>query len=229
MPVIHDDELGKITIRRSVRSKHITMRIAPDGSLRVSAPTYSPLFLIKRSIASSKSKLKKLLREQRPLLQYRNGDQIGKSHSITVREGATTRVDRDKLRIIVTLASDTDMQSPEVQSLLREQVISALKREAKGYLPKRLRYLADLYGFSFERVRFSHSSGRWGSCSSAGTISLNIALMKLPFELIDYVLVHELAHTRQMNHSDAFWSLVAEYDPHYKVHRARLKREVPTI
>ena len=128
MPVIHDDELGKITIRRSVRSKHITMRIAPDGSLRVSVPTYSPLFLIKRSIASSKSKLKKLLREQRPLLQYRNGDQIGKSHSITVREGATTRVDRDKLRIIVTLASDEWVEVAQAARTAPERTLAVMQK-----------------------------------------------------------------------------------------------------
>ena len=229
MPVIHDNELGKITIRRSTRSKHITMRVAPDGSLRVSAPMYSPLFLIKRSIASSRSELKGLLSQHRPELRYSDGDQVGKSHSIMMREGSSIGVERQGLRIIVTLTPDSNIQSPEVQSLLREQVIAALRREAKGYLPKRLRYLADQYGFSFQRVRFSHAGGRWGSCSSNGTISLNIALMKLPFELIDYVLVHELAHTMQMNHSDSFWQIVAKHDPQYKIHRARLKHEAPTV
>lgn len=229
MPVIHDDTLGKVTIRRSTRSKHITMRVAPDGSLRVSAPMYTPLFLIKRSIASSRGELANLLHQQRPQLQYSDGDQVGKSHSITVRQGGSVNIERQALRIIVTLTADADIQSPDVQALLREQVIAALRREAKGYLPKRLRYLADQHGFSFQRVRFSHASGRWGSCSSNGTISLNIALMKLPFELIDYVLIHELAHTKQMNHSDAFWSIVSEYDPHYKAHRTRLKREAPTV
>lgn len=229
MPVIHDNELGKIAIRRSARSKNITMRVAPDGSLRVSAPMYSPLFLIKRSIASSRSQLKELLSHHRPLLRYSDGDQIGKSHSIMVREGSLISAKRQGLRIIVTVTPTQGIESPDVQSLLREHVIAALRREAKGYLPKRLQYLADQHGFSFQRVRFSHASGRWGSCSSNGTISLNIALMKLPFELIDYVLIHELAHTIQMNHSDAFWQIVATYDPKYKVHRTRLKREAPSI
>lgn len=229
MPIIHDAELGKITIRRTSQSRHVTMRVAPDGSLRVAAPLYMPLLLIKRSIASSRRDLKRLLDQQRPVLQYADGDQIGKSHTIIVRDGTTTAVTRDKLRLIVSLSGGDTIQSPEVQSLLRPEVINALKREAKGYLPKRLSYLADQHGFHYERVRFSHASGRWGSCSSNGTISLNIALMKLPFEIIDYVLIHELAHTRQMNHSDAFWRIVGEYDPHYKSHRARLKREVPTI
>ena len=229
MPVIHDNELGKITIRRRTRSKHVTMRVAPAGSLRVAAPMYTPLFIMKRSITASKRDLKELLDRHRPVLQYSDGDQIGKSHSIMVREGLTTTVERDRLRIIATLAGGISIQSPEVQALLRPEIINALKREAKGYLPKRLKYLADQHGFTYERVRFSHASGRWGSCSSSGTISLNIALMKLPFELIDYVLIHELAHTMQMNHSDAFWKIVAEYSPRYKSHRSRLKREVPAI
>ena len=229
MPIIHDAELGKITIRRSARSRGITTRIAPDSTLRVSAPLYSPLFLIKRVIATSRPELRKLLAVQRPVLMYGDGDQIGKSHSITVREGNSLEVERHKLRISITKPAHIPMDAPEVQSLLRVQVIAALRREAKGYLPKRLMYLAESYGFSYNQVRFSHASGRWGSCSSAGTISLNIALMKLPFELIDYVLIHELSHTVHMNHSDRFWQLVSVHDPEYRVHRATLKQEVPTI
>lgn len=229
MPVIHDQELGKITIRRSSRSKHITMRLAPDGTLRVSAPMYSPLFLIKRAIATSRDDLQKLLISQRPMLQYQDGDFVGKSHTIVVREGAKIDVTREGLRIIVTKPSSLALNSSEIQLLLRNQIIAALRREAKGYLPKRLKYLADQHGFTYERVRFSHASGRWGSCSSTGTISLNIALMKLPFELIDYVLIHELSHTKQMNHSPLFWKIVGTYDPRYRLHRAALKQEVPTI
>ena len=229
MPVIYDDEIGKITIRNSKKSRHVTMRVAPDGSLRVSAPAKFPLFLIKRTINGSRDEIRQLLSKQTPTLKYNDGDQIGKSHSLVVREGSEADVKRQGLRIIVTKPQNMLMNDSVLQPLLREQIISALRREAKGYLPKRLSYLADQHGFSYQRVRFSHASGRWGSCSSSGTISLNIALMKLPFELIDYVIIHELAHTVEMNHSEKFWQIVEKYDPAYKTNRTRLKHESPTI
>lgn len=229
MPIIQDSEFGKITVRRNAQAKHIRIRVAPDSTLRISAPIYTPIFLVKRMLSSSRKELRTMLKAQTPELAYENGSAIGKSHSLIVRKGSLLRVERHGLQILVTLPASKQMNDSEVQLQLREQVIAALRREAKGYLPKRLKYLADSHDFSYERVRFSHASGRWGSCSSTGTISLNIALMKLPFELIDYVLIHELSHTKHMNHSDQFWSLVAEYDPEYKVHRARLKNEVPSI
>lgn len=229
MPVIQDNEFGKITVRRNAQARHIRIRVAPNGSLRVSAPLYTPTFLIKRMIASSRNELRAMLESTTPQLSYENGSTIGKSHSLLIREGSSLQVERHGLQIIVSLPRGADIDHQDVQALLREQIIAALRREAKGYLPKRLKYLADKYGFSYKKVRFSHAGSRWGSCSSTGTISLNIALMKLPFELIDYVIIHELAHTRHMDHSPEFWGVVAEYDPSYKAHRSRLKLEVPTI
>lgn len=229
MPIIHDDEFGDITVRRQARSAHIRMRVAPNGSLRISTPTYTPLFVVKRMIASSRQEIRDILSTARPVLAYENGSEIGKSHSLLVRTGSSLEVSRKGLHITVTLPDTMSLSDHEVQEQLRSQVIAALRREAKGYLPKRLDYLARQHGFSYQQVRFSHASGRWGSCSSAGTISLNIALMKLPFELIDYVIIHELAHTAHMNHSTEFWQLVEQHDPHYKTHRARLKHEIPAI
>lgn len=229
MPTIQDKEFGKITVRRNARAAAIRIRVAPDGTLRVSSPLYTPLFMIKRMIIGSRAELRSMIDAGRPQLTYKDGSTVGKSHSLIVRQGTDMKIVRHGLQLIATLPADTSLDEPHVQAELREHIIAALRREAKGYLPKRLKYLAELHGFSYERVRFSHASGRWGSCSSSGTISLNIALMKLPFELIDYVLIHELAHTRHMDHSDRFWSVVATYDPAYKQHRAQLKHEVPTI
>ena len=229
MPIIHDNEFGKITIRRNPQSRQIRIRIAPDSTLRASAPSYTPTFLIKRMIANSREELRSMLRQQTPELTYENGSEIGKSHSLLIRRGTSLKVDRHGLQITLTIPENKELGNSDVQNLLREQIISALRREAKGYLPKRLKYIAEQHGFHYERVRFSHASGRWGSCSSSGTISLNIALMKLPFELIDYVIIHELAHTRHMDHSVQFWDVVATYDPAYKLHRAKLKHEAPTI
>lgn len=229
MPVIHDEEFGDITIRRSAQATQVRLRVAPDGKLRASLPVYAPLFLLKRLIKTSRPELRKLLAQSLPDTVYHDGQQIGKSHTLLVQRGSQLSATVKKLRIIVTLPDGLGIDSLEATHEIRKAVIQALRVEARSYLPKRLNYLAQQLGCTYERVRFSHASSRWGSCSSTGTISLNIALMKLPFELIDYVIVHELSHTKQMNHSDAFWKLVSVGDPYYKAHRKALKAETPSI
>jgi len=231
MPTITDKEFGTITVRRSPRSSHVKISVAPNGTLRASMPMYAPMLMLKRLITSSRDELRDMIRVQRPAMELQNGMPIGKSHTLVVIPAAksTVEVSRNKQQITVKLPADTDLNDPAVVEKVREVTIAALRIEAKSYLPKRLAFLANDMNCTYERVRFSHASGRWGSCSSSGTISLNIALMKLPHELIDYVLIHELCHTKQMNHSDAFWQLVAAEDPAYKLHRKTLKLHTPTI
>lgn len=231
MPTITDEEFGTITLRRSARASSVRIRIAPDGRLRASLPLYAPVFLVKRLLKNSREQLRAMLAESHGGTTYEHGMQVGKSHTLIIRPSSvkTATAKRHGQQIIVSLPEDKAAQHPAVVRIIRDAVIDALRIEAKSYLPKRLAYLANAGGFSYEKVRFSHAGGRWGSCSSNGTISLNIALMKLPFELIDYVLVHELSHTVEMNHSQEFWELVEQTDPQYRVHRRDLKKETPSI
>jgi predicted metal-dependent hydrolase len=231
MPTIIDEEFGIITLRRSARASHVRIKVAPDGRLRASLPLYAPIFLVKRLLKNSRVELREMLAEQHSETIYEHGMMIGKSHSLIVRPTKVKAVSatRHGQQIVVSLPDGKLMNDPSAARIIRDTVIEALRIEAKSYLPKRLAFLAEKYGFNYEKVRFSHASGRWGSCSSNGTISLNIALMKLPFELIDYVIIHELSHTVQLNHSDKFWELVEKGDPQYKIHRRALKNENPSI
>ena len=84
----------------------------------------------------------------------------------------------------------------------------ALRKAAKAYLPGRLQYWAERYGFAYGKVFIKHNVSNWGSCSSRGNINLNLNLMRLPEELSDYVLLHELSHLRHPNHGPQFHALV---------------------
>lgn len=97
-----------------------------------------------------------------------------------------------------------------------------LKKRARQVLFPMLGEAARQMGFSFAASSVRLQQSRWGSCSSKGRISLNIKLLFLPPELVRYIIVHELCHTVHMNHSKAFWSLVARHEPGY----ARLDREM---
>ena len=229
MSTLHDDEFGDITVRRSARSSAMRISVAPNGTLKASLPPYAPLFMLKRMVNSSRPRLRSMLDQHQPAYEVHDGAQVGKSHKIVIINAQRTSVKRYKQQITLTLAPGDSANDPAIANRVHDAIIEALRLEAKSYLPKRLRHLANTLGHDYERVRFSHAGGRWGSCSSTGTISLNIALMKLPFELIDYVLIHELSHTKQMNHSSKFWDLVAIGDPSYKLHRALLKKQTPTI
>jgi len=230
MPIIQDKEFGKITIRRSAKASQIRIKLAPDGTLRASMPLYAPVFLVKRMIKTSRDEIRQLIDKTIPASNYSDGMRIGKSHTIIVSSSNNeSSVARNGQHIYVRLSVGSSLDDEYIKKEIRKTVIEALRVEAKSYLPRRLQFIAEKHGYKYQKVRFSHASGRWGSCSSNGTISLNIALMKLPFELIDYVLIHELSHTRHMDHSRLFWNEVSGADPLYENHRRLLKTESPSI
>lgn len=229
MATIDDDEFGEISISQYSRARHIKLSVTPTGKLRATAPPMTPKFVIRRFVNASRPKLREMLKKATRNTTYEEGMRVGKSHSIIVNRGSRLHAELKQLKIIVTLPPSAHLKDDLVQHKIREVVIKALRVEARHYLTRRLALLAKRHGYSYERVRFSHASTRWGSCSSSGTISLNIALMKLPFELIDYVLIHELCHTEQMNHSDEFWHLVGLADPRYKYHKRIIKSHTPSI
>jgi predicted metal-dependent hydrolase len=86
-----------------------------------------------------------------------------------------------------------------------------LRKEARAYLPAELRRLAETHGFRYNRLAIRKSRTRWGSCSSKKNINLSLFLMILPPHLIEYVLLHELCHTVEMNHGPRFWELLNRY------------------
>lgn len=120
------------------------------------------------------------------------------------------------------------IKDPKTQRA-RDAKKKILMKKAKEYLPYRLDYFANLYGYKYEKCRLSHANTRWGSCSSTKTISLNIGLMNVPPVLRDYVILHELAHLNHMDHSREFWAEVEKHDPRYKDHRRKLKFFSPGV
>lgn len=226
-----DDEFGAIKLRHIRGAKSIRISVGTDGRLVVTAPHFTPTIAIKAFIATSRAQIRALFQGSAPKQPYTNGQIIGKSHRLVVvpSNNQPMSIKTRGLNILVRLPEGTSLNTPAVQREIRDVVITALRKEAKAHLPKRLEYLAHSHDFSYTKLRFSHAGTRWGSCSSNGTISLNIALMKLPNELIDYVLAHELAHTRQMNHSNQFWKIVESVDPLYRLHRRQLKQYTPTV
>ena len=105
-----------------------------------------------------------------------------------------------------------------------------LRKQARRFLPALLDEISRRCGLDYQRVSIRSQKSRWGSCSSKGCISLNDRLMLLPFELVEYVLIHELCHTRHLNHSPEFWALVASYQPDYRYldkQLGRVQSELP--
>lgn len=106
---------------------------------------------------------------------------------------------------------------------LDEAEIERLYRKANDILPHKVEYYAKLMGVNPKSVRVTAAKTRFGSCSSRGTLCFSFRLMQYPEEAIDYVVVHELAHLVELNHSKRFWAVVERYIPDFKRRRAMLK------
>ena len=106
---------------------------------------------------------------------------------------------------------------------LTEQELAQLKQQAREDLTARAAHFAPLLGVTFQRITIRAQKGRWGSCSGQGNLNFNCLLMLAPPEVRDYVVIHELCHRKQMNHSPAFWAEVERICPDHRRHREWLK------
>ena len=114
-------------------------------------------------------------------------------------------------------ANKKEIQGESVKSeYLTNEEIKKLADKALQHIPKRVSYFAKQIGVTYGKITIRNQKTRWGSCSSKGNLNFNCLLMLTPPEVIDYVVVHELCHRKEMNHSGAFWAEVEKVLPDYK-------------
>jgi predicted metal-dependent hydrolase len=131
------------------------------------------------------------------------------------RGGATVRERAGRLVVTGDVADS---------AACRDALCRWLRRKAKATLVPRLAEVSQEHRLGYERASVRQQKSRWGSCSRRGTISLNANLLFLSAPLVDYVLLHELCHTVEMNHSPRFWTLLGYHDPDCKAHRKALRQ-----
>ncbi len=210
-----DPQLGEIVFVRNVRSRRLTVRITTDGLRVTLPPTLSVhramrlLDKLREGIAGQQRKRKEreaanlLLPGESPALRTRTFDVWVELHA---QDRIHFLMQKGTLRIFCPAQEEPG--DPALQRRMWAGVDYFLRKEAKRVLPPRLRQLADASGFTFRSVKIRAAKTRWGSCSSAGDINLSFYLLLLPPHLADYVMLHELCHTREMNHGTAFWHLM---------------------
>ena len=210
--ILDDGELGKLLVRVNMRARRLTFRTREDA-IHVTVPPGTVLSEIKTAIEQLRPRLRSARQKYiRPLidLNYRIDTEFFKLSLVSGRrERFLSRSELGEMQIICP--PDADFSDHKLQEWLRKVIEEALRRNAKILLPPRLYALSLQHGLTYKSVKINSSSGRWGSCSARGNINLSYYLVLLPQHLIDYVLLHELAHTREMNHGERFWVLLDRF------------------
>lgn len=215
------DGIGLVAINKRRGSKKLNLRI--DGEkVRVTQPVWLPYSNGVRFAASHKQWI---LQQKQNQASHKliDGMAIGKNHTLVFRAGSSlrTRITNDIVLVFVPphlYTSDTT-----VQQAAKPAIKKVLKAEAEEFLDSRLVALSVKYGFVYHGVKYKSMHSKWGSCNNKQSLTISIYLMMIPWELIDYVLLHELVHTKYLHHGKEFWQTIQAIMPDYKERLKRLK------
>jgi len=212
-------------VRVSRRARRLSVRVYPGGRVEVVVPPGASAVTVERFVGVHRrwidervadlSSLPGVVTENRPTMLELPA--IGRSYRVEYRSSASEiRIAApDDGRLLISGRLDSDQR---LAKALRRW-LTALAHVELGWETARV---AAHYGFEFKRVQIRRQRTRWGSCSATGTISLNVCALFQEPAVMRYLLIHELSHTRHMNHSRRFWSLVESMEPDYR----RLDREL---
>lgn len=225
-------DIGQVTIYKRRGSRQIRLTVDHSGKIKISQPTWVP-YAAGVQFAESKRVWLTAQLQANVAAVLIDGQNIGKQHRLSLVGDPSVVTPRSRLSrdgtITVRHAVTASAAEDKVQAVARAAAIRALRSEAEAVLPPRLRQLAEQHNLPFRSVGIRQLKGRWGSCDQSANITLNLFLMQLPWELIDYVLLHELTHTKLMRHGAPFWQQMAQYDPATPIHRRQLRAYQPII
>lgn len=193
------------------QARRYLLRLRPDGMVRVTIPRRGTLAAARDFAARNAGWLEQQFQRLAAQPEQSAGWQIGTE---ILFRGEPVRIEPEAdggIRF-----GTERMEMPAATADLRPVIQKHLHRQAARELPLRVAELAAAHDISVNRVSVRNQKSRWGSCSRRGTISLNWRLIQTPGFVRDYIILHELAHRRQMNHSEKFWQEVARLCPNYR-------------
>jgi predicted metal-dependent hydrolase len=211
-----------LRIVRSPRARRYLLRLDHDGAARLVIPRRGSQAEAMRFLERSRAWLERRVaawRSRQNLRQPWNDGTLFLFHGELVR----LNVESDLFGTTLSFANESLRGVPPTKDY-RAAIQAHLRRIAERELPPRTRELAQLHGIAIGRVTVRAQKTRWGSCSARGTISLNWRLIHAPPFVQDYLIIHELMHRRQMNHSARYWKLVAEAFPRWREAESWLKK-----
>ena len=225
--IIHIDPVGEVSFLKNNRSTRIRITVKPGG-VSVTLPNSVPY---REAIRFVESKASWIVQQQSKmetgLPVFTTETEITtKFHRLKISRGNFPKVYNRAGNGILQffIPEKFDVHHPAIQEYIKKTLIEVMRHEAKAYLPKRVGELAAKYGLTYKQVFIKNAQTRWGSCSSENNINLNLHLMRLPDHLIDYVILHELAHTIEKNHSPRFWKLLGKMTAHPKTLRKEMRQ-----
>ena len=213
------------TLKPSQRAKYIRIKLNSKGELSVTLPYTSSAKQAHRFIQSKSAWVAKQLSQLpephcRKVPDYIDLKLLDERWVVSTEDNQTKllQLDFNEESKFVTFSGHVQ-QADEFNHLLAQW----LKQKARSIFNEMLESIAETHGFHYNRLSIRAQKTRWGSCSSSKNISLNCKLLFMPEKVVRYVMIHELCHTIQMNHSQAFWQLVEDCDPDFQAHRVLLK------
>ena len=229
MKTVSIPDIGEVQLVKNSRSRSIKMTIDRNSTVKVTIPSWAPYKAGELFVLSKQEWIKEHIQ---PKTLLKHGDPIGKFHHLYFRSDETVKTVTSRQKgstLWVTHPHTLKHTHETVQASARKISMKALRVQAQNTLPQRLTQLAKKHGFEFSSVSVRQLKARWGSCSSKQEITLNFFLMQLPWELIDYVLLHELTHTKAMHHGPEFWKIFDQALPNAKSYRKQLHAYAPYI
>lgn len=231
-------KIGKTVIPyqeiKSRRSKRISLRVTPE-KVRVSAPVKASKREIQAFIETNQEWiLENWLKLQKTIVEpsvryYESGVKvpyIGEDLEIQILETAQKVISAryESKNHLILMGLPPDVSSERSQDVVREILEKWYKMKARSVFVQKLDSWSKVMGVRYNQFRLKEQKTRWGSCSSLGNINLNWRVIMAPEQVIDYLVIHELAHLKYLNHSQEFWNVVAEFCPDHESLRSWLRK-----